>query len=649
MAELQWTRNRGRNGWDSPLDVGPEQSVETRNCHFYNSGLGTKRGGSTAITESGLSGHNALIEHVPGQDPTAAELWIVDNTATKKILRSSAGASSTSITLSNMTLKDNVASAAWDTFGVTLNGKLYLAYDTTVNRLHVFDPGLSTTDVRRAGMGKPAAPTGADDAAGGLSLSRSYKVAFTEQRSSVTVRRSELSAVLTRTIAAKAGSTITKPASLSEGETHWELYAADTATGTFYLMATTVVGTTTYDDTAASITTTTAETTAGTNTPFPSVKYLGTTGARLYGLGVWESSAGDSITPKDGRFYFGPVLDSTDVHADEIIFNTVDLQGRIDLARNAGAVDRGVTRKPVNNVIYAFQSAGVYGLIPTESDVTPYRRIVLTTEVGAVNNQSIVIADTTTGASCVYFLDPVKGPYTVGGPNGLKWCGKDVKDLWDTVNKDATTLVAWGLWYADRHQVWFAVATGSNNDPDTILVLDVTEQTLDEDGDLRGGWSVYTGNLAAARCGVAFSNTVATTRSRARVPYVGLNSGTTLLRYDEAVTSDNGTAFQAYVTSGALAQADRDITLQEPYLRASAQSGVSIQQAFVRNFSDETSRTSTVDLTPVGSQTAVLRKFEGASLVDGDAVQVTLGDASAVASAWTLYGWSVDPKLGAKL
>jgi hypothetical protein len=133
------------------------------------------------------------------------------------------------------------------------------------------------------------------------------------------------------------------------------------------------------------------------------------------------------------------------------------------------------------------------------------------------------------------------------------------------------------------------------------------------------------------------------------VPYVGLNSGTTLLRYDEAVTSDNGTAFQAYVTSGALAQADRDITLQEPYLRASAQSGVSIQQAFVRNFSDETSRTSTVDLTPVGSQTAVLRKFEGASLVDGDAVQVTLGDASAVASAWTLFGWSVDPKLGAKL
>jgi hypothetical protein len=649
MADLKWTKNRGRNGWDSPLEVPADQSVESKNVHFYNSGLGTKRGGSTSITESGPSGHNALFEYVPGQDPTAAELFVVDNSGTKKILRGATGASSTSITLSNLTLTDNISSEPYNTSAAVLNGKLYLAYDSTVNRLHVFDPGLSTTKVRRAGMGTPAAPTGADDAAGGLSLSRSYKVAFTEQRSSVTVRRSLLSPVLTRTIAAKAGSTITKPASLSEDETHWELYAADTATGTYYLMATTAVGTTTYDDTASAIDTTTAEPTIGANTPFPSVKYLGTDGKRLYGLGAWESSAGDSLAPKNGRFYFGPVLDSSSVHDDERINNTTTLQGWLDLARNSGGADRGVTQKPIANVIYAFQSVGVYALMASNNASTPYRRVVQSSRVGGVNQQSIVIASDRNGGECAYFLDPTLGPFTVGGQDGLKWCGKDVKDLWDTFNKDATTVPAFGVWYPDRNQVLFWIATGSSNTPNLILALDVTEQYVDDDGDLRGGWSVYDGTYAAATCGVMFSNTVATTRSRNRVPYVGLTSGTVLLRYDEAVTSDNGTAFQAYVTSGALAQETRGIEIKRAYLRASAQSGVTIQQSLTRNFGDETNRTSTVLLTATGSQTDVLRKFEDAALQDGDAVQVTLGDASAVASAWQLHGWTAEAKTGAPL
>jgi hypothetical protein len=207
-----------------------------------------------------------------------------------------------------------------------------------------------------------------------LSLSRSYKVAFTEQQSSVTIRRSLLSPVLTRTIAAKAGSTITKPASLSENETHWELYAASTATGTYYLIATTVVATTTFDDTARRSSTTTAEPSAGANTPWPSVRVLGTDGKRLLGFGVFETTAGDSVTPKNGRVYFGPVLDSSSVHDDERLSNTTEIQGFIDVARNTGAVDRGLTPRPVNNIFFAFQSVGIYGLIPTESALAPYRR-----------------------------------------------------------------------------------------------------------------------------------------------------------------------------------------------------------------------------------------------------------------------------------
>lgn len=655
MPPITWTRNRGRNGWDAPSDVGDGQSVESTNVHFYHGGLGTKRGGATAITESGLSGHNAVIEYVPAQDPTAAELFIVDNSATPKILRSAAGPSSTAITLTNLTLKDVLTEATPVTItSAVLNGKLYLAYDSLVNRMHVFDPHTSTTSVRRSGLAPFAAAATAGDTGVGTYAAtlRYYQARSVEQQSSVVVRRSEANTSVAFTPnGTSASARITRPTAVNEGETHWEVYGS-TDNVTFYgPLATVAIGTSTYDDSSTPSTwaaTFDAEPVAGACTPFPSVKFLGTTGTRLYGLAPWETSAGDSVVPKQGRFYFSPVLDATDIHSDEIIFHTTSLEGFLDLSRNAGAVDRGVTRKPVNNVIYAFQSDQHFGLIPTESDAAPYRRVTYS-GIGAVTHQSIVIADTANGASCVYFLDPVKGPYTQGGPNGLRWCGKDVKDVWDTVNTDATTLVAWGLWYPDRNQVWFAVATGSSNEPDTILVLDVTEQTVDDQGDLRGGWSVYTGTLAAARCGVMFSQTVATTRSRKRVPYVGLSSGTTLLRYDEAVTSDHGTACQALVTSGALAQATQAIEIQRTYVRASAQAGVSLQQTLTRNGGDETARVSTVSLSPAGSQTAVLRRFEDAALQDADTVQVTLGDGLATASAWTLLGWTADVKLGGPL
>lgn len=651
-SPIAWTHNRGRNGFDPVLDLSLEETAESRNVLLYGGGLGTKRGGSTAITEAGLTGHNALFEYLPGQDPTAAELFVVDNSGPIKILRGNTGTGSAAITWTNMTIIDQVVVTPWTTRAVTLNGKLYFAFGSGVNRLHVFDPGLSVTTVRRAGMGTPAAPTVANSAVAGAypATLRYYKVAYTEQRGGVTVRRSELSPKVSFTPdGAHTNATVTKPAAISESETHWELYGSADDT-TYYLLATTVVGTTTYADTATPSTynTNTAQPTTGANTPFPSVRYLGTDGNRLLGFGVYETSAGDSLPPKNGRVFFGPVLDSSGVQDDERINNTTALQGWIDLARNSGAVDRALTERPVNNVFYAFQSVGVYGLFPTENATTPYRRVIVSTAVGAINQQSTIVAEDGTGAVCAYFLDITKGPYTVGGPHGLRWCGKDVKDVWSTVNKDATIVAAHAVWYPDRHVVLFWVATGSSNTPDTILALDVTKQALDESGDLRGGWTVWKGDFAAASCSVMFSNTVAATRSRNRVPYVGLTIGTNLYRYDESKTDDNGVAFQAFVTSSVLAQSTKAMAVLRSYVRASAKAAVTIQQAYIRNFGDEANRTATVLLTPVGSQTGVLRMFETPELQDADAIQVTLGDVSAVASTWQLLAWhSQDLTLGA--
>lgn len=664
MANSQpvaWTRNRGRNGWDDPLGVGDGWCVECRNIHYYNGGLGTKRGGSTSIGISGATGPiNAAVEYIPGQDPTKAELFLVDASTPNKILRGNTGTNSTTLTLTSLTLTDTIRNSPHIFSAVGLNGKLYCAYNpvdgalAVVNRLHVFDPILSTSTLRRAGLAPfAAAATVANTGAGAYPATlRYYKTRNVIQESSITVVRSEANSSVSFTPSgAGTAARITRPTAVGEAETHWEVYGSTDDVTYYGPIATVAIATTTYDDSSTPSTWATsydAEPVAGFHTPMPAVKYLATNGSRLLGFGVWASSAGDSLTPRDGRVYIGPVLDSSSTHDDERINNTTSLQGWLDVARNSGAVDRGITSRPVNNTFYVFQSVGIYGLIPTENDVTPYRRVVIDSAKGAVNNQSIVLAQDRNGAACAYFLDPTLGPCVLGGSQGLKWCGKDVKDLWDTVNLDATTQVAHGCWYPDRNQVLWWVATGSNNEPTLALALDVTEQEVDEAGDLRGGWSVYDGDFAKARSSVMFSNTVAATRSIKRVPYVGLTAGT-FLRYDESVTSDNSTTFQAYATSGALAQDTHALEVKRAYLRGGASSGTTIQQSLVRNFGDETSRTSTVTLTPTGSATLVLKKFEDAALQDGDAVQVTLGDVSAVASAWTLYRWNAEVETGAAL
>ena len=655
-VSVSWTQNRGRDGWSgSPLQIRPDMSAEARNVSLYNGGLGTKRGGSTAMTISGPLRIDALAEFVPGQDLTAATFFLVDDASPTKIYYSAAGTINTP-TLTNLTLADNVASTPRSFNTATINGKCYMAYDSTVNRLHVFDPNTASTPIRRAGLAPfAAAATVANTGAGAYAATlRYYKTRSVEQQSSVVIRRSEGNASVSFTPSgAGTAARITRPTAVGESETHWEVYGSTDNIAFYGPIATVAIGTTTYDDSSTPSTWASSydlEPLVGEYTPFPSVKYVGTTGTRLYGFGAWETSAGDSLAPKNGRLYFGPALDSAveGGHDDERINNTTTLKGWIDVARNSGAVDRGVSPRPVNNIIYAFQSKGVYGFVPTESDVTPYRRIVVSTEVGAWSHQSLVIATNRAGAERLYFLDERLGPCMVGEGQGAKWCGKDVKDIWDTVNRDAI-VPAFGMWYPDRNLLLFWVATNGGSTLNTILALDTTEQFTDEDGDLRGGWAVWTGDFAAATCGMFFSNTLATTRSLARVPYVGLTATTNMYRYDESVTTDNGVAFQAYTTSPVLVKETRALELQRAYLRANAQTGVSIQQTTVRNTGDETGRVSTVSLAAVGSQTTVLRKFEDAALQDGDAVQVTLGDATAVASAWSLMEWSGEIRVGAPL
>jgi hypothetical protein len=279
---------------------------------------------------------------------------------------------------------------------------------------------------------------------------------------------------------------------------------------------------------------------------------------------------------------------------------------------------------------------------------------VIDSSVGAVSHQSIVIGNDRNGRPCAYFLDPVKGPYTVGGVDGLRWVGKDVADLWENVNLEASNVVAWGEWFPELNQVWFGVAHDYNgalvNDPKLIMVLDVTELTPDEDGDLRGGWTTYEDGIASARCACMFSDTLAATRSRSRVPYLGADVGSTLSKYDPSVNTDRGTGFASQVTSGARAVQSRSMELRRAYVVSSAHAATSLVQTLRANDDPARDVTSTVLVAPVGTETSVIRKFEDAAMQDAWTFRITLGDAGASSNAqWHMKQWYAEVNEGGSL
>lgn len=640
---LAWTRCRGRSGWNSPLGLPDGLAAEAQNITFATGDLGSKRAGCTSVgTLTGFTGPcQALVSYLPGQDETARELFVVDSAATVQIGRMAAGS-----TLTALTLADDVASHGARVNGVALNGKLYLAFDSDENRLHVFDPGGSTSTVRRAGMGTPAAATVADHGTGTYAATaRSYRIAFTEQRSSVTRRRSLLGASVSFTPSGSGSAArVTKPASLSESETHWELYGSTDDVTYYGPLATTAVGTTTVDDSSDPTTWATdfdAAPEEGANTPFPSVQFLATDGLRLYGLGVWESAGGDSLTPVPGRLYVTPALGESGLDDDERVSNVVaGEQGWIDLGRNAGGVDRGLAC--FQNLVIAFQSKGIFKFVPTGNVDVPLRRVSLDSELGGVSHASIVIGIDEFGQPALYFLDPALGPYRYGA-GGLQWCGKDVRDLWATVNLGAT-VVAHGLYHKAKRQVWWWIATGTATAPDRMIVFDCTKGRygVDADGDVgvRGGWATWTGDLAACGCSAVMASTLGASMSAALSPYSAPTSGLALFKADSG-TTDAGTAFQAYLESPAfdLEPLPQDKSLVRTYVLGQVAQDVVLQQTLIRNFGDETGRTSTVNLTAQGNESRTLRRFEDAALTGAFTVQVRLGDAEATDSTFTLDRW----------
>src|SRR3990167_2869256 len=239
----------GMNNSDPAIGLPDDQAVLMENVEIVESMLGERRRGTTTVSiPTDISTQDRvtfLYRHLPSDDETLAELWAYAVTGS-----TSSALNRKTTSWSTVTIDDAASLAGFSQFrwqGASLHGKLFLAYDSTVDRLHVWDG----TSLRRAGLAEPAAPTGADTGSGSFSGTRYYRVRYTEQVSGVTVRRSEPSDSLTFSPSGSGtGVVVTKPAAISEGETHWELEASFDDTN-FYVIATTLVETTTVTDSTA--------------------------------------------------------------------------------------------------------------------------------------------------------------------------------------------------------------------------------------------------------------------------------------------------------------------------------------------------------------------------------------------------------------
>ena len=279
---------------------------------------------------------------------------------------------------------------------VGMNNKFFLAYDSDVNRLHVWDG----TQVRRVGMPTATAPVVPASGGAGATVTRSYRKRYIVMQGTVILRRSEPSTVVT--VTDKLNIIVQRGALANEGETHWEVEAADLPAGPWYRLGTPPVATTTFTDSNAAIPIADPSDELGGGVPPPSAKYLATDGLSLMMGGAWETTALPTETqPKQNRVWYTPPLGSSDIGDDERIVHTLTVNGWLDVG-DAGPVT--ALAGPIYGETFVTKKATVAKLTPTGNVDAPYALSILTNSCGCVD-QRLMTQGEVAGQPAVLFAD----------------------------------------------------------------------------------------------------------------------------------------------------------------------------------------------------------------------------------------------------
>lgn len=399
-----WSQNQGLQQRGQALILADGQTIEADNCAWLGEAALQMRLGSADedLTGSGLTGELQWLFSFLPSDGAAEELWAAANNAgTVAMARRVSG------TWSPVVMSD-AANASSLPFmqGAVLNGKLFIAYDSSVNRLHVWDG----TSLRRVGLSKPSAPSVADTGAGSYTnTARRYRVSMRIKDGDDIIAESELSDATSFTPSGSGtAARVTKPTTV-DSATHWVIWGLIGSSGDVYdlyeELTELAVGTTTYDDsTAPASYDGDFPPELGQNIPPPSAKYILSDGSRLLMGGRWETSgAADETEPKVNRVWFTRNLGETDRGDDESIPNALTQVNRVDVGDAGGLTGLG---GPLFSSIYVFKSRVVYKLRPTGDPVSPYAVLSVSTTCGAVDQRVICAATNESGAQeAIFFAD----------------------------------------------------------------------------------------------------------------------------------------------------------------------------------------------------------------------------------------------------
>ena len=622
---------RGRNGSDPPFTLPDHQCRKALNVDFFQSSLGRKRGGAATIGITGGtafgSGVRSIFRHVPSFNQGAAEMWATDGAGLTKVLKAGTA-------WADVTFVDAISGSYGEINAVSFNGKLVYLYDSAVNRAHVWDP--VAAKVRRMGLAQPAAATVANTGSGTYaSVPRWYKVCYTVQVGGVTTIRSNVSATVQFTPSGSGtAARVTKPAAISEDETHWEIYGS-TDDSEYFKITTLAVGTTTYDDSALPSTYDgDVPPDDGANTPPPSAKFCVADDARVVFAGAWETTAGTGAVPTQFRIWWTSILGASDVGDDERISITTDIKSYADIEEAPTGIS-----KPIEGAFYVFSYDSQWKFVSTGSVFAPYLRFRVAGGAGCIHHKTIVVADDEDGDPATYFLN-YRGPMRIG-KNGQQWLGEDVLDIWRRINLDSTS-PPHAIAHQDLHQVWFYIPVDGSNTPNYRMVFDTRLGRFTEGGGgVRNGWSEAEGLQTLAYCSCMFSDSLGASMGRKLKPHIGYVTSTAVWKCDTTDMDDAGNTFQAYVESKPLTPwglGHYGGTNQEPHLVAKVGAGVTVQLSIIRDEGAETT-TSTASLAAVSDgavETRVFPQFLGAHLGQAKSMALRVGDAAAIANTWNL-------------
>lgn len=522
------TNIRGRNNVDDPFRLPEDRCVDCRNIDWFHSALGRRRGGTADALSAGATlTHNGRDLGWGGSftlsDAGNLEAWVskYDTVASaQKWFRYRDSVGWTTITdgfdTPSNTFYQQTMSAA------VINGKLFMAYENDTNRLHCFDTGYSSTQLRRVGLPKPAAPTVADNGVGTYAATkRYYKVRWVRTISGKIISSGDMSPATAPFTPSGTGlqARITRPTLAGEHENFWQIYVS--VDDAFYFLLTTVAsGTSTYDDTSdpASQTGKTAPVAGSFTTP-PNGKFLVADRSRLVIIGAQaDAGTGTNRSPlelKKSRIWWTSPLNSTDEGDDERVSDSTSIKSYDDINGEPTAAIG-----PVNGVIYVWTAVNMYKMTSIASVTQPYIIQQVAGAVGCIDPRTACIGEDENGDVCVYWCSP-DGPCRYGS-KGFQRLWEDISDLWHPGYNGKPPQCA--VFYRAKHQWWVFSKQTASAFPTLVLVFDTRlGKVISEESDsVRGGWSVFDGYIAKARHAFMFAKsfTGAAAVGTDLVPYI---------------------------------------------------------------------------------------------------------------------------------